>query len=338
MTTTIRISECSRFGGDFDFPGLRQGLTVALVIHGLLFIAFLLTSYHAQTSQVVLTEITLVDQIIPIPEPVSPTHPSPIPAVKEFNLFDLIHPPKSLNPMPSQLNSMPSLPSLPKAQSAASEPKALNINQKTALAIPGENGIALDLVGKKRAAGPGTLDVPKDLIKPRDNALSTSVPSTAGVVALQGKANGFSMSGPITQRISIGRPSLQARGGRLADLPRITKPRDTKAAAVEQSKPISSPNQRGFQIYGELQNRPITKKVLPPYPRWAEEENWCGAVRIRFWVLPDGKVKDNLLIETSSGWSEIDTLAAKSLKEFVFAPLTGSQEQEGVIEFYFRLD
>ena len=48
-------------------------------------------------------------------------------------------------------------------------------------------------------------------------------------------------------------------------------------------------------------------------------------------------MKNNLYVEASSGYPEMDNLAMKALRAFKFAPIASGEEQEGGIIFYFRL-
>ncbi len=99
-------------------------------------------------------------------------------------------------------------------------------------------------------------------------------------------------------------------------------------------------NKGPFSMEGPLKYRKIVKMELPPYPRWAEEKAIEASVSIRLWVDARGKVKDNMYLEKTSGYSELDHVAMEALKAFVFVPIPteGSQEDEwGVATFKFEL-
>lgn len=95
-----------------------------------------------------------------------------------------------------------------------------------------------------------------------------------------------------------------------------------------------------FSMEGPLKYRKILKLELPPYPRWAEEKGIETSVSIRLWVDPRGKVKDNMYLEKTSGYAELDSLAMQYLARFLFVRIPDDQPQEdewGVATFRFEL-
>jgi TonB family protein len=95
-----------------------------------------------------------------------------------------------------------------------------------------------------------------------------------------------------------------------------------------------------FSMEGPLKYRKILKMELPPYPRWAEEKGLEASVSIRLWVDPRGKVKENMYLEKTSGYSEIDHVAMEALMNFKFVPIPSDLTQEdewGVATFRFEL-
>jgi TonB family protein len=99
-------------------------------------------------------------------------------------------------------------------------------------------------------------------------------------------------------------------------------------------------NKGPFSMEGPLKYRKILKMELPSYPRWAEEKGIEPSVSIRLWVDPKGKVRENMYLEKTSGYTEIDQLVMQALMKFVFVPLPKEQTQEdewGVATFRFEL-
>lgn len=95
-----------------------------------------------------------------------------------------------------------------------------------------------------------------------------------------------------------------------------------------------------FSMEGPLKYRKILKMEMPPYPRWAEEKGISTSVSIRIWVDPRGKVKDNMYLEKTSGYAELDSLAMEYLAKFNFVRIPDDQPQEdewGVATFRFEL-
>jgi len=75
------------------------------------------------------------------------------------------------------------------------------------------------------------------------------------------------------------------------------------------------------------------------YPEWAQRELVEGSVRLYFIVLPDGRVKENILVEKTSGTKDFDDNATRALLRWRFEPISeGVGEQWGSITFEFRLN
>ncbi|MEE9271272.1 MAG: TonB family protein [Candidatus Krumholzibacteria bacterium] len=167
----------------------------------------------------------------------------------------------------------------------------------------------------------------------------------------------------------VGRPKLagvadDARTGRQTDLTRtevstpnpiaLTRSRTTiKKAAVAtpvpkrpvaraQNDATESAAQRevaGAQMTGPVADRPIISYNTPVYPEWAKSEGVQASVMIYFVVLPDGHVKENVMVQKTSGFTDFDDNAVNAILAWRFAPLKGSVtgEQWGTIMFHYRL-
>ncbi|MCK5534177.1 energy transducer TonB [bacterium] len=95
-----------------------------------------------------------------------------------------------------------------------------------------------------------------------------------------------------------------------------------------------------FEIVGPLANREILDKVVPKYPEWAKRQGVDAAVSLHFVVLSNGKVKKNIYVQRTSGYSRLDQLVTNALSQWVFVALEKKfygKEQWGVITFYFNL-
>lgn len=93
-----------------------------------------------------------------------------------------------------------------------------------------------------------------------------------------------------------------------------------------------------YELRGPLSTRKIVHSLLPPYPDWAREKGFEASVTVYFIVLPDGSLKQPLIIKKGSGDPRIDELVIKTLKGWRFAKLTKIQEEQwGLITFRFRL-
>lgn len=79
---------------------------------------------------------------------------------------------------------------------------------------------------------------------------------------------------------------------------------------------------------------------MPKYPEWMKEKGIERDVVVMFRVSPSGYVKDDMSVELTSGYTELDKLVMSTLKQWVFEPLPKNVMQEnqwGIVTFRFRL-
>ncbi len=95
----------------------------------------------------------------------------------------------------------------------------------------------------------------------------------------------------------------------------------------------------GVSLAGQVQGRQLLSFPLPEYPDWAKRDGVEVVVQLYFTVLPDGRVKENILIERTSGYDDFDRRARAALAAWKFQELTPGQsgEQWGRIAFHYRL-
>lgn len=95
------------------------------------------------------------------------------------------------------------------------------------------------------------------------------------------------------------------------------------------------------KIEGELAGRSIKRQVNPVYPDWAKKQGVEAVVRFRLTVLPNGFLKmDDLQLDQTSGYRELDTDVYEALIQWEFTPLPPESpqvDQGGVISFAFSL-
>ena len=116
-------------------------------------------------------------------------------------------------------------------------------------------------------------------------------------------------------------------------------------APTEAPKPATSSgggarNLAGANLVGPVADRAVVHYRVPDYPDWAKRDAIEGSVTLYFFVLSDGRVKENVLVERTSGFSDFDTRAVEALLEWKFVPLPASpatNEQWGRITFNYRL-
>jgi len=93
-------------------------------------------------------------------------------------------------------------------------------------------------------------------------------------------------------------------------------------------------------IEGELASRIVKKKFFPQYPDWAKKQGVEGTVKFNLTVLPNGLLKDDLQLEQTSGYSELDRVVYEALIQWEFEPLPPElpqTDQSGIITFSFNL-
>ena len=120
------------------------------------------------------------------------------------------------------------------------------------------------------------------------------------------------------------------------------KPIKFKESKEEMEISLNETKEKNIKIAlaGPISQRKILKKVLPKYPNWAIEKGICGSLVLKIWVLPEGKVEDNVEIIETSGYPELDNLVIKVIKEWEFEPLAENVKKEmqwGIIRFRFEL-
>ncbi|KPL19159.1 MAG: hypothetical protein AMJ92_04630 [candidate division Zixibacteria bacterium SM23_81] len=95
----------------------------------------------------------------------------------------------------------------------------------------------------------------------------------------------------------------------------------------------------GASLVGPVVDRPLVSYNTPRYPEWAKREAIEASVTLYFVVLPDGRVKENVLIQKTSAFEDFDRNATSALLTWRFEPLQGDAtgEQWGLITFHYKL-
>ncbi len=111
------------------------------------------------------------------------------------------------------------------------------------------------------------------------------------------------------------------------------------AAAAPNMESVARRTLEGAELAGEIANRPVVEHMMPTYPEWAKSQAVEATVTLYFVVLPDGRVKENIQIQKTAGFSDFDHNAISALAKWRFQALSGgaAHEQWGTITFRFRL-
>jgi len=101
------------------------------------------------------------------------------------------------------------------------------------------------------------------------------------------------------------------------------------------SSDIGTTGGQPFTIEGEAADRTIIRKVLPQYPPGQQRE---AVIKIRFTVLPDGRVSN--MIPVRKGDPVLDEITTKALRQWRFNAIPEDEEQknvQGIITFVYKL-
>ena len=296
----------------------RDGIGISLVLHLLLF-AWLLLHRATASDLTGLTEITFVEEAAPIGEP------------------------DAAPPVARETTS--SAPVQEVAQKPTREEKPEHFQR--------------ELVRAETAPRPQSTRAVTDLLDERLDALDKKGDSATRVASLVPAPKvGIPAPAGVSAERNVGSPSALQRdsksgvpGSAPAALRRMEgRPTGapTMAAAVIDAPVSATPtpatstgggarNLAGANLVGPVADRAVVHYRVPDYPEWAKRDAIEGSVTLYFFVLPDGRVKENVLVERTSGFSDFDERAVAALLQWKFVALPGSSEQWGRITFNYRL-
>ena len=148
--------------------------------------------------------------------------------------------------------------------------------------------------------------------------------------------NGGGGTGPVSlARAGMGLPGTSLQQLATVSAPKFesekSRPQDVDRAKVRQLA--------GASLLGPIADRNVLAHRTPAYPDWAEVQGVEATVSLYFVVRPDGSIKENILVEKTSGFEDFDANAVAALRAWRFEALgPGSTgEQWGRITFHYRL-
>lgn len=254
-------------------------------------------------------------------------------------------------------------PALARPDSPTASPSQLAARTDDASAAPAQlaaadvqPSLSLEEIGRKAVRGAGA---PSIRIDP--NAGAPRRAGLAEVAALPSSPSGAAPAAPMEAaiRLDAGGPARSAappsapigygrggggsisldgrpgqRGGGLA----MPAPEALAPKPAESAPKTDLGSNKSVEISGPLAQRKVLSSALPSYPEWARAKNVEAEVVIRFFVSAEGRVRDRLILERTSGYPELDRLSMEAIKRWTFVPLSGAQEDQwGIITFRFRL-
>ena len=112
-----------------------------------------------------------------------------------------------------------------------------------------------------------------------------------------------------------------------------------ETARVEKADVTAQRTLAGATLVGPVADRRLLSHETPKYPEWAKKEAVEASVRLYFVVLSGGGVKENIMVQKTSGYADFDRNATAALLTWRFEALpSGSAgEQWGEITFHYRL-
>jgi TonB family protein len=294
----------------------RRSLTYSVAVHIALFL-LLVFSHKASSESAGLTEITWVDAA-PYAEPEAAAQP----VAREETRSAPVQPVKTV------------------ARKAENTERFERPLERADVAPKPQSRAIADIMSDKIDA------MESHATAERTRIASLAAPPKVGVPAPVGaKTVDAPASRPSTlersDKPSSGPPSALTRTETRAGVPvaavAVPKPTVGNPAPAEPSKSNATRNLAGAQLVGPVADRPLLSYRVPTYPEWAKRDAVEGSVTLYFFVLPDGSVKSNIVVERTSGFSDFDSGAMDALRDWKFKALPGSGEQWGRITFNYRL-
>jgi TonB family protein len=316
------------FASDYNKKGVAGSYFVSITIHLLilLLVLFYQQKQRSKLADYTLTEITMIQEI--------PDQPKPVQIEKPKSMMDIL---KQVIPIKQQAQieiAKPQKLELDKPKIEMKKPEALSLD-KTKLQDLKPAAKAIDLdneIGQKKIS-PAMVQAQIDLQKKQALA---SAPSTKIDLGAQSKKSSFLPVANPGGAVSL--DSSRVQTGIKQSAFKLGKPTPEPKTKSLASENIVIEKKQALLIQGDIAGRPILVAKKPLYPRWAQEQGLEALVTIYFVVRPDGTVKDNLIVERSSNYPELDQLAKEALLQFKFAPISGSDDQSGYATFRYMLE
>jgi len=152
------------------------------------------------------------------------------------------------------------------------------------------------------------------------------------------------------QQVSNGggekKPAIGYGGGGISLKPEELKRNDPKVSIAPARKFVGvsmqekTANKASVELSGPLQGRVITLSPMPTYLEWMKEKGIAANVAVKIIVAPSGVVREDISVEQTSGYAELDKLVVTVLKTWQFEALPKSapqQDQWGIITIRFKL-
>lgn len=310
MSTLALTSELSSIS-----VNTRRFVGVSVAVHALLLLWMMLYKSVAAPSYG-LTEITWVE-----PEPIAAPAPAAPPVARKKTPKA---PVQEVAEAPSQPAETKSFQRELKRAEVAPQPQARTVEDVLSSRLESmQSQTSRTQTSLSALVPPPTVGVPSVAGAPAE----TPAPSTPSELT-----RSSAPAAPVAlTRTEAGRTPTAA-------MPTVSVPETRAATNVDAPTANTTRNVAGARLVGPVADRGLVASDTPVYPEWAKREGVEAAVTLYFFVLPDGRVKENILVEKTSGFSDFDDNAVAALRKWRFEALKGApREQWGRITFHFRL-
>jgi TonB family protein len=324
-----------------------QAFTFSVVVHAALLAIFLVNSASKPPAPAaILSEVNFVEKPAPPAPPAEvagPAAEAPVKGAPDMTAASPVANPDShvvafAAPNPARGAEPVAAPIINAPIAPAGQMGAIGMKRGALAALPSDRAIAPARRGPMAMPGAGGGD------RARGNTLALN---TQGVDDVRRGGGGLGIplttEGGLTSgggRVGPGRGGVAGVAGADGVLTEKKKAPVESLSASLLNKEAFGNGKGPFSLEGPLKYRKIKSMRMPPYPRWAEEKGIEASVSFRITVDAKGMVKDNMYLEKTSGYSELDTSAKEALLKFVFVPIPSDQPPEdewGVATFKFEL-
>lgn len=292
---------------------LDLGIAISIVVHILLFLLFSRTTSAATESYEDIKEVTFLDQSYrpEVAKVVSKgsiwreVTETPAPSTGTYGGSDIVTPAIDLNVK------------LDRSQAK------IDLDRY----VPQEG---LGEVIKIGSIKNGTMKSTEEILAEKPISLAKNLPRGAGTEG----GTGIGVYGGIGRQAESPTIKIDKKPPPATPSSQIGKQVETR---VEEKLKVEAKG-TAISLAGPIADREILKKILPQYPNWCLQKGISGVVKIRVEVNPDGRVRENIRVEISSGYPDLDQSVVNAAKTWLFAPLPSTVKQEiqwGIITFRF---
>jgi len=292
---------------------LDIGILISIVVHILLFLLFSRSSSASTADYEDIKEVTFLDQSYrpEVAKVVSKgsiwgeVTETPAPSTGTYGGSDIVTPAIDLNVK------------LDRSQAK------IDLNRYTPQEGVGE-------VIKIGSAKNGTMKSTEEILAEKPISLAKNLPRGSGTEG----GTGIGVYGGIGRQAEAPSIKIDKKPPPTTPTSQIGKQVEEK---VEEKLKVETKG-TAISLAGPIADREIRKKILPQYPAWCLQRGISGVVKIRVEVNPEGSVRENIRIEISSGYPDLDQSVVNAVKAWLFAPLPAGVKQEiqwGIITFKF---